>query len=399
MKLSAPERTGSGKSHKALVTLAVGAALLGIAVAFGILLRGSAGSASSGFSNNSCVASGATSKRAFVPSGLAPSFTADNTSAIQSAINAAASAGGGIVTLTAGTFLVDGHLLLKSNVELAGSGPQTILKAGPGFLDSTGPDGGYPMITTDGASNVTIANLTGDQSGDTLDANNNPGTRLSAFLIDVRNSHNAVVGGIYTRNPFTYSIAVVGTSDFCVTHCNTRVTTSGRYNALDGIHILDSNTGQVIENYIDQRIGTDGDDGLVAHTIGSPVYDILYARNKVRGGNEGDGMQLAVGNYPIHDLTIRDNYFWGSPFGIRTGYINSGHNGYVYNISITGNYVYDLVPGMAFPKGGNAIDIGGFGAMAPVTHITVEDNYVCRAGIIIVRRGAGNMVDRNHSCR
>jgi polygalacturonase len=384
---------------KLLATIAVGIAALGIAilVATAIAPIGSGSSASS-FSDYTCAASGAASKRIIVPSGLAPDSTRDSTSAIQEAINAAASAGGGTVVLPAGTFLINGHLILKSNVKLSGAGQTTVLKAGPNFLTSTGPNGGYPIVTTARASNVTIANLTADQSGNILNGNINPRKRLAAFLVDVRNSHNAVVDNVYTRNPFTYSIAVVGTDGFCVRHCNTQAATSGRYNALDGIHILDSNSGQVIGNYVDQRIGADGDDGLAAHTISAPVYDVLYADNKVRGGNHGDGMQIAVGEYPIYDVVIRDNSFWGSPFGIRTGYIKSGPDGSVYDISITGNDIYDLVPGKAFPDGGNAIDIGGFGAIAPVAYITVKNNYICHAGIITVLRGVGNTVGHNRTC-
>jgi polygalacturonase len=390
---------GGTARFKLLATIAVGIAALGIAilVAPAIVPIGSDSSASS-FSDYTCAASGATSKRIIVPSGLAPDSTRDSTGAIQEAINAAASAGGGVVALPTGTFLINGHLILKSNVKLSGAGKMTVLKAGPNFLTSTGPNGGYPIVTTARASNVTIANLTADQSGNILNGNINPRKRLVAFLVDVRNSHNAVVDNVYTRNPFTYSIAVVRTDDFCVRHCNTQAATSGRYDALDGIHILDSNSGQVIGNYVDQRIGTDGDDGLAAHTISAPVYDVVDADNKVRGGNHGDGMQLAVGEYPIHNLVIRDNSFWGSPFGIRTGYIKSGPDGSVYDISITGNDIYDLVPGKAFPDGGNAIDIGGFGAIAPVAYITVKNNYICHAGIITVLRGVGNTVGHNRTC-
>ena len=391
--------SGGTAGRKVLATLAVGVAALGAAVLVALaILPIRSGSSASSFPDYSCTASGATAKQVFVPSGVVPGSRADSTDAIQTAINVASSAGGGTVALPAGTFIIDGHLVLKSNVKLTGAGQQTVLKAGPGFLNSTGPDGGYPVVTTAGASNVTIAELTADQSGNTLNGNANPRKRLAAFLVDVRNSHNVVVDDVYTRNPFTYSITVMRTDDFCVRRCNTQVATSGRYNALDGIHILDSNTGQVIDNYVDQRIGTDGDDGLAAHTIGAPVYDVLYANNDVRGGNNGDGMQLAAGNYPIYNLTIRNNYFWGSPFGIRTGYINSGTNGSVYDIEITGNHIYDLIPGKVFPDGGNAIDIGGFGAVAPVAYITVEGNYVCRAGIIIVLRGVGNAVGHNHAC-
>jgi polygalacturonase len=380
----------------------VGVVALGISavvtsVGFGSA-PGSNSFSSSSFSNDACSASGATATRLFVPSGAVPNTTNDNRGPIQRAINAAASAGGGIVALPAGTFLIDGHLILKNNVELTGVGPTTVLTAGPKFLDSTGPDGGYPIVTTAGASNVTIANLTADQSGDVLNGNTDPNGRLEAYLVDVRNSHNVVVDGVYTRNPFTYSIGVVGSNHFCVVHCNTRVATSGRYNQLDGIHVLDSNTGQVIDNYVNQRVGTDGDDGLVAHTIGAPVYDVLYANNTVLGGSNGDGMQLAVGNYPIYNVTIRNNDFYDSPFGIRTGYYDSGTNGAVHNITISGNYIHDLRPGRAFPDGGNAINIGGFGAIAPVTYIKVTNNRTCKAGIITVVSGTGNTVTQNRSC-
>ena len=299
--------------------------------------------------------------------------------------------------MPAGTYRIDGHLVLKSNVELTGAGPATVIKAGPAFLATKGPDGGFPLITTAGAHNVTIGNLTADQSADTLKAADQP-SRLSAYLIDVRDSVNVVVSGVHARDPFTYSIAVVGSSDFCVSRCTTRVATSGRYDQLDGIHVLDSHVGQVIGNDIDQRAGTDGDDGLVAHTISAPVYDVLYADNTVRGGDRGDGMQLAVGRFPIYDVTIRDNDFWGSPYGIRTGYWATASTGTVTDISITGNYVHDLVPGLAFPHGGDAVDIGGFGAVGQVSNVVIAGNTVCRAGAIIVARGAGNVVANNHFC-
>jgi polygalacturonase len=386
-----------------VVARSVGATLIGLlAILYFVSVRSvqsEVSYSSSSFSNYSCAASGATSTRLFTPSGVVANATVDNTRAIQAAINAAAAAGGGVVRLPAGKFIINGHLVLKNNVELTGVGPATVLKAGPKFLDSMGPYGGFPVVTTAGASNVTIANLTADQSGNFLDGNANPNARLMAYLVDVRNSHNVVVDGVYTRNPFTYSIAVVGSNDFCVEHCNTLVATSGLYNQLDGIHILDSNSGQVIGNYVNQRDGTDGDDGLVAHTIRAPVYDVLYADNIVRGGNNGDGMQLAVGDYPIYNITIRNNDFYGSPFGIRTGYYDSDINGAVRNITISDNYIHNLVPGAAFPRGGNAINIGGFGAIGPVTYITVTDNRTCDAGIITVVKGQGNNVTQNVNTR
>jgi hypothetical protein len=106
--------------------------------------------------------------------------------------------------MPAGTFLTNGHLQMKSNVKLQGSGQQTIIKAGPKFLSTKGPYGGYPVITTARAQNVTIANLTADQSGDRL--HGNVSGRLTEYLVDLHGSTNVVVDGVSTRNPFTYSI-------------------------------------------------------------------------------------------------------------------------------------------------------------------------------------------------
>ncbi len=354
---------------------------------------------------SSCTASGGSWQRQFTPVGLKASGSGasagsevDNTAPIQMAIDAAAAAGGGVVPLPKGTFVIDGHLILRDNVTLTGAGPDTVLKAGSGFLDTTGPQGGYPLLTTSGAVNVTIDDLTADQSGDTLDVNPSSGARLTAYLVDVRDSRNVIIAGVNTRNPFTYSIAVVDSSNFCVEDCETRVSAAVNYDQLDGIHILDSHGGQIIANDVDQRIGNGGDDGLAAHTIDSSVYDILFAGNKVRGGADGDGLQLAVGNYPMYNIAVRDNEFWGSPYGIRTGYYDTGTNGVVHNIEIEQNDIHDLVPGVAFPNGGDAVNIGGFGAIAPVFDVNVTMNVVCRAGIILVSPGAGNRSSPNLFC-
>ena len=138
----------------------------------------------------------------------------DDSAAIQDAIDAAARRGGGVVALPAGTFLVSSHLVLRSNVTLRGVGPATVIKAGPGFMSAQGPAGGYPIITTAGAHNVTIADLTADQSGGTL--RGNVPARLVGYAVEGRDSRNVVINGVHVRNPFTYSIAMVASEDFCI---------------------------------------------------------------------------------------------------------------------------------------------------------------------------------------
>ena len=335
----------------------------------------------------SCTMGGATGSTAsqVFPVNAIPNDATDDTNAIQTAINNASSAGGGVVTLSAGTYLTNKHLLLKSNVKLQGLGSQTVIKAGTSFMNTAGPFGGYPLITSNGASNVTIANLTADQSGDTL--NGNVGTRLTEYLIDIRYTTNAVVDGVSTRNPFTYSIAVVESTKFCVKNSNTLVATNGKYNQLDGIHILNSSFGDVISNTVDQRVGADGDDGLVAHTINGSVHDVTYAGNKVRGGSHGAAMQFAytASTDQIYNILVQSNEFWGSPRGMWTGTYGTpgtSHHVTIGGDSAKGNYFHD--------NSGNAVDFTG-----SLSYIIVTHNRACNSGIFSVGAGTGNVVTNN----
>jgi polygalacturonase len=334
----------------------------------------------------SCAATGSHATTRLTVKGLNSNGSSDDFAAIQNAIDIAGRRGGGIVALPAGTFMIDGHLTLKNNVELTGVGPATVIRAGPGFLSTQGPGGGYSVISTAGASNTTIADLTADQSGKTLDGNL-PG-RLAGYVVEAYYSTNVVVDGVYVRNPFTYSIAMVNSTNFCVENSNVKVTTGNLYNQLDGIHVLDSNTGRVINNVVQSE-----DDGLVAHTIGAPVYNVLYANNDVYGGRIADGMQLAVGDFPIHNIVIEDNNFYGSQFGVRTGYYDN-RTGAVYDIVIRGNSVHNLSQGARWP----AIQIGGFGGLGSVENVTIADNRACAAGVVAVNPGPGNTVTGTNRC-
>jgi len=310
----------------------------------------------------------------------------DDFAAIQDAIDAAARRGGGVVALSAGTFLVSGHLVLRSNVTLRGVGPATVIKAGPGFMSAQGPAGGYPIITTAGASNVTIADLTADQSGGTLSGN--VPARLAGYAVEGRDSRDVVINDVHVRNPFTYSIAMVASEDFCIVNSTARAGPSGRYSQLDGIHILDSSSGQVINNVVQS-----GDDGLVAHTIGAPVHDILYANNKVYGGSADDGFKLAIGSFAVYNIHVEHNDFYGSAAGIGTVYYD-GAAGALRNISVSENYIHDLTQGKRFP----AVEIGGAVRHGTVENVTMTDNRICATGTVTVQPGPGNAIRGATGC-
>lgn len=307
----------------------------------------------------------------------------DTSEVIQQAIDRASLLGGAIVELLAARWFLDRPVVLKDNVELRGVGAGTCLKASLSFLESQGPHGGHPLITTDGAENVTIRGLTADQSAELLDANAARG-RLKEYLIDIRYSKNVVVEQIQTTNPFTYSIAVVGSEHFRIRNNMTTVTTSGKYDQLDGIHVLGSSFGRILGNWVDQGAGADGDDGMAAHTMGEAVHDVTYEGNVIRGGRHGAGLQFAPGNEPIYNIAVLDNTFWGSPVGIRTGYY--GGRAPLDNLVITGNKFVDIP--------GRAVDL--FGRIAG---IAVTNNELCRSGDIKIGAGRGNYARSNRISR
>lgn len=332
-----------------------------------------------------CDLSGATGSTATsqYPVTATPNDAVDDTASIQGRIDAAGRAGGGIVKLPAGTFVINGKLRMANNVKLEGVGSATILKAGPSFTTNTGPAGGYPIVTTAGADNTTLSNFTADQSGDTL--NGNVTGRLNEYVIDVRDAVNSVVQGVHTKNPFTYSIAFVGGSNWCVKNSSTQSATNGKYVELDGIHAMNTSFGDIVGNVVDQRKGTDGDDGIAIHTYGTDdAHDIRIANNSVRGGRHGAGIDLAGGSGTIYNIEVVGNTVWGSPRGVEDAYYDGTKQ--IHHIKVVGNTFRDN-------------DIKTVGGAAdferPVTYVTMTDNTACNSGGYRLPAGVGNVNLRN----
>ncbi|WP_337059691.1 glycosyl hydrolase family 28-related protein [Kineococcus sp. G2] len=332
-------------------------------------------------------ATGATAKTVFAPSGITAGDAVDDTRGIQAAIDRAGAAGGGVVPIPSGTYVIDGHLQMRDGVQLDGAGRTTVLKAGPRFLQTEHWFGGYPLVTTTGAKNVTISDLSTDASGDVLAAAALP-NRLTQWMVDVRRSSNVLVERVHTRNPFAYSIGVIGSKNFCVKNSSTLGPQVDHYNQLDGIHINTSSFGDVVGNVVDQGIRTGGDDGLVAHAQFGDVHDVRYVANKVRGGDRGSGLQLAFTKpgARVYNITVQRNEFYGARWGgVRTGTYGSG----VVNLSNVqiggaglGNWFHDGT--------GNAVNLIG-----AVNGITVSGNRACRLGTYVVKTGQGNTITDN----
>jgi hypothetical protein len=314
----------------------------------------------------------------------------DMTPAIQGAINSASAAGGGVVQLGAGTYQLDSRLTMASNVELEGSGAgSTILQI---EVANTG------VITTGGASNTTIADLTADQNGQSLNSSSGGGDP-AYYEVMIDGGTNNIVQRVQLINPVNYMMDEDdNASAFCV-RGNTIIVNGaeGKYsdNAyanLDGIHIDGGTDGDILGNYVDERENgaTDGDDALVAQSYTANQSYVEFIGNVARGGNNGDCMQFALGPDSIADDTVSGNELWGCPFGVRTGgYASSGS---ITNTAITGNNIHDLVAGDgtngSFPGGGNAIELGGFLSSGQSSSSdSVTGNFVCSAGDVVPESG------------
>lgn len=278
--------------------------------------------------------------------------TADHV-ALQDALTAVgATTYGGIVYLPPGVYLVNKYLLIPSNVTLLGAGKfLTTIKAG-GSLRSAGGTapggGGYSVLQATGTTrqNIAIQDLTvdGNESADRA-ALAASGVRLNSFLIDMRTVTGLRIERVATRNSWTYNIAVLDSTQFIVSECDVRDPgTTGTYSQLDGIHIWGSNRGQIVNNYVDNGVGGDADDAMVAHVFpgGNACYDLVFANNVCRGGANGNGMQLAgASGGAIRDITISGNKFWGCISGLRVNFFSASSNQPIRSVAITGNSFRD----------------------------------------------------------
>jgi hypothetical protein len=319
---------------------------------------------------------------------------------INTAIQNASNAGGGIVRLNAGTYTINGRIVMRSNVKLegpdvpTGTQPTAVLKAGSSFM--TNPMyGGYSMITNaSGAKNWTLDDIMADQSGDVLNGNKDADGRLSAYLVEARGATNVVFDQVWTRRPFTYSIVMVDTTKFGIRNSDTQVNTAGKYDQLDGIHVLQGSYGDVVDNHVDQGFtGTkgDGDDGLVAHTIDAVAHHINYRNNWVRGGRHGSSLQLAGGSYNIYDIVIQNNTFVcdnATDDGVKFGYYGSSKSA-----------IERITVGGASGKGNYFVDCRAFAVDfddGPARSINVQYNGKDSAtGGYHVPSGNGNIVANN----
>lgn len=221
----------------------------------------------------------------------------DDSGAINSAISALASAGGGVLFFPAGTYVVKANILLKSKVSLAGIGRgATTIKAASGVTTA-------PLTATTGNAieDVVIRDLTVDGNASAFATN--------IFGISVTKGSRVRITNVQVKN--TYHIGIYGTecSDFAVDNCflNNVALTSTSPN---GIHVLKGTRAKIAFNTIvDWGNGSNGRGIYVAESPGTQVV----GNNISKPDNVDDSHSISL-DANSHRCIVSDNLLDNSAY-------------------------------------------------------------------------------------
>jgi polygalacturonase len=261
----------------------------------------------------------------------------DNTPAIQAALDAATAAGGGTVSIPAGTFLC-GPINVRSNTNLflasgcilrmlpMGQWPNAPYTSGttPNFISVVGVHDA--MVSGSG----TIDGQ-GQAWWDRVDGTNGvtkQATVRPACAINIESTTNAVLAGVSFLNTPNINVGVGKTSRYVVV-ANITITEPADSPNTDGIHIA----GQDL--LIDHCTVNNGDDDIVINSGNSGPET---ARVTITNCTIGTGHGCSMGSFTsasgkgIHDVTISGLTFNGTTAGINLK-SEPGRGGVVQNVT------------------------------------------------------------------
>lgn len=285
----------------------------------------------------------------------------DDRAAIQSAISAANSAGGGVVYLPAGTYMLSSSLTLPSNIHLQGVGPASILKH-PNDAVSTGYLALVNTDTVNGNNNITLSDFALDCNYTNRPAATNSGIR---FLADDSNAcDNITIRQLTIRDVPVAAMQVMNTTNFQVVR--NRVDDTGR----DGITIWFNSTDGVIEGNI---VTNTRDDCIALNSEANPHVMTQIKRVSIVGNTVGQAADSVFGTginvAGATDVAVQGNtidYAQGWGIVVQGGLV-SGASLPSRRISVTGNTIRSA---------GTATSGGGGIATANGSHIAITGNTV-----------------------
>ncbi|HLF34313.1 MAG TPA: right-handed parallel beta-helix repeat-containing protein, partial [Cyclobacteriaceae bacterium] len=262
---------------------------------------------------------------------------------IQFAIDAIASTGG-TVKLTAGTFDILSPVHMRSNVDLEGTGPESILKKSDGVQTRFIIDADY------GELKLTVENASGFLPGMRIQVTDNESSScwnvstaliteiiddviyIDSYLIrDYRADLNGLISNassvieIVNEENVTISNLTIdgnGQNNFLADGCNSAgiLILKSKNATVDNVHVKDFNgegiSWQITENVTIRNSEIEGSGNMGLHPgTGSPLT--IIENNKIHD-NKVDGLFIC---WRVHHSLVRGNEFYNNGrFGICTGH-------------------------------------------------------------------------------
>ena len=249
----------------------------------------------------------------------------DNTTAIQNALNQAATDGGGIVFLPPGKYKVLGNLTVPANVELKGSSDVSTAPTGPGstleIYAGQGNANGTPFLRLTAGSGI---------RGLTLDYPNQTGNLVPNFPA------------------YPYAIQGMGSNIYIV-----NIGIRAAYNGIDLFthecdnHYVDFLAGQVFNNAI--RVGNGSVGGKIYNLHFNTIYYANGSESKFGSWpnsptNDGDGNDYTYDYNNVNFLEmgncsgeiLYNDFVYGSVYGLRLLSDGAGPSGISLGLGIDG---------------------------------------------------------------
>lgn len=276
----------------------------------------------------------------------------DDTQAIQSTVNAASAAGGGVVHFPAGTYALKTYITLPSNIYLLGQGRQTTLKLVSGYVSGAQGQGHF---FASGATQITLDSLSLDGNSSTVSpdpTNNFAGWFNACTHVKLRNCYVTGLNG--TGSNINTAFVLPGAAHYGQVH-------NCEFDSCNGGAVFFQGAACIAS-------------GNILHALGDVgiVFNSTTARRCVAIGNLVDGIspQCAFGiENGASDWTISGNVVY-SGFGALdlndAGYAGPQVSGGVF----ANNLVLDMDKGTS----AQTVSLGVFVRTSQTRNIKILNN-------------------------
>ncbi|GEM_PF-2348509 len=275
--------------------------------------------------------------------GAVPDDGTDDATAIQAALDAVNTAGGGVVFVPKGTYLLNNALVIKDKTALIGTGWATILKVNASVRAIKTPGGGYytyNIILSDfqidgNKANLTIVDPGNEGLQSAIDLDQVDGVTVSNLYI-----HDAVMNGIYVNNS-PKNVLITGSR--WENNGKTGSTSGGR-----GIVFgISPQRFRIIGNYISgnlfQGIGVQSEGG-------SHAEDFIITDNNIYQ-NSGNGID--IGDNVISSVVTQNIYILGGVVKGNTINANGGSGIRIFSAATQNAYGATSVTDRTVVSGNN----------------------------------------------